>query len=340
MENKLIVEEFTKLIKQIQHEIDKSVTDKEKNTNEFRLKQIMKVLKILKKFSKPITSSKDLEGIPGIGKGTKARIDEILETGKLSEVKLSKKTKDRLDQIEELKSVLGIGEKKAETIWDGGIKSVAELKKAVKAGTIYVDDMVKLGLKYYGKYEETIPRKEIDKVDKILQKYLHQVSKNLQGSILGSYRREHKTSNDIDFVIIHPNIVTPADLSDSNKNYLQLFIVKLKEEGYLIDHIAGEDSKKSYRGFIKLGNGYPIRRIDISFIPYESYPTSLLHFTGSSQFNEKIRKVAKTLGYKLNRYGLYKLNKNGKEKRVVVNSERDVFKKLGLDYVEPKDRDF
>src|SRR5271155_3523010 len=104
--NKEIIDQFKKLVSQIQHEIETAKTDKDKDTNTFRLKNIVKGLKIIQKFPTEIKTSRDLDGVPGIGKGIKARIDEILEKGKLKEVKLSKKTEKRLDEIGELKEVL------------------------------------------------------------------------------------------------------------------------------------------------------------------------------------------------------------------------------------------
>ena len=45
-------------------------------------------------------------------------------------------------------------------------------------------------------------------------------------------------------------------------------------------------------------------------------------------------------GYKLNEYGLFKLKKDEtySDKPVKVKSEKDIFKKLKLDYLEPHER--
>jgi DNA polymerase/3'-5' exonuclease PolX len=75
-------------------------------------------------------------------------------------------------------------------------------------------------------------------------------------------------------------------------------------------------------GFSKYQN-YPIRRIDIIYVPYESYYSALIYFTGPADFNRSLRLKAKKLGYKLNQYGLYK---NGK--RIFVKSEDDIIEKI------------
>ena len=98
-----------------------------------------------------------------------------------------------------------------------------------------------------------------------------------------------------------------------------------------------DDYETKYMGYCQLSKKYPTRRIDIYYTPYQSYYTSLLHLTGSGNFNRKMRGLAIEIGYKLNEYGLY-LKQDGKLKRIKVNSEKDIFDKLGMDYIEPKDR--
>ena len=92
-------------------------------------------------------------------------------------------------------------------------------------------------------------------------------------------------------------------------------------------------------GFSKLPRK-KVRRIDVRFVPYEYYPAALLYFTGSYELNTQMRQVAKTMGYKLNEYGLFKEKKDGTfaDNPIKVKSEKDIFKKLKLDYLEPPER--
>ena len=94
-----------------------------------------------------------------------------------------------------------------------------------------------------------------------------------------------------------------------------------------------------FRSFSKLPRK-KVRRIDIRFVPYDYYPAALLYFTGSYELNTQMRQIAKTLGYKLNEYGLFKLKKDDiySDTPVKVKSEKDIFKKLKLDYLEPHER--
>jgi DNA polymerase/3'-5' exonuclease PolX len=70
-------------------------------------------------------------------------------------------------------------------------------------------------------------------------------------------------------------------------------------------------------------------------MPYDSYYTSLLYFTGSGEFNRKMRLLASQMNYKLNEYGLYKKLKNNKYKKIHIASEKDIFNHLHMEYINP-----
>ena len=66
----------------------------------------------------------------------------------------------------------------------------------------------------------------------------------------------------------------------------------------------------------------------------------MLYFTGSGNFNKKMRYILKKRGFKLNEYTLKKKNTENKYEEVKYNfnNEEDIFKYLGFEYIEPKDR--
>jgi len=84
-------------------------------------------------------------------------------------------------------------------------------------------------------------------------------------------------------------------------------------------------------GFLKYKDN-PVRRIDIRFIPYESYHSALLYFTGSAELNKKMRQIAKNKKLKLSEYGLFK--ENGE--KIPINNERDVFDILEMEFLIPR----
>lgn len=322
--NTAIIREFEHLLKQIQFEINISPKTK---SNYFRLRQIKNIINIIKKYPTEIKQGSDIKHIKGIGSGTTTRIDEILTTNKLSEIYLSKTD----DTLNDLTDIHGIGNIKAlELIKSHNITSIKELQTAIKNNLIQVNDQILMGLKYHKIYKKNIPRHEITKIDKYLHKVLFSINQNTHLIICGSYRRQSPTSNDIDILITDPT----AKYKINDNNLLTIFVNTLKKEKFIVDDLTHVNPQTKYMGFCKL-NKYPVRRIDIRFVPDESYYPALLYFTGSGEFNQQMRNIAKELGYKLNEYGLFHINTNEKVK---VTSEIDIFNKLGMEYLEPRER--
>ena len=319
----LIVDIFKQLIKQIKIDID-NTSGKEQNKNMFRLKSIETATKIINNLKKNTLTINEIKHIKGIGEGTIRRIKEIIETGKLAEIKITKKDEAFLKIINDLEETYGIGKKTAYDLFKNyNIKSVDELKKKVDTGEIEVSDVIKKGLKYVGKINTSIDRKIIDKILDYLLDILLDIDPELFGTICGSYRRQKQTVGDIDFIITYPY--------SSKKNYFRNILDILKNKGFIIESLTGEDVKSKFMGIFKF-NGV-IGRIDIRYIDYESYYYALLYFTGNKDFNRNMRMVAISHGYRLNEYGLYKGSKSFK-----VKSEKEIFDLLGLEYLQPQNR--
>lgn len=317
--NSNIILELEKLVEQLKMDLD---VKPDNISNTFRLKQFISLINIIKKYNKEIKDGNELKDIKGVGKGSIDRINEILEKGKLKEVKLNTKNKKYLLQIEELEKIYGIGRKTAyDMVKNKGITSINQLKSAYDKGNIELPYHIILGLKYHGLYEETIPRKDINNINKFLIKIGKTISPITNIIICGSYRRKKPFSNDIDVLL------------SGKVNTLKQFVKELHKENFLLDDID-KDYQVKYMGFCKFNN--KVRRIDIMYIPEKNLGSALLHFTGSANFNKKIRDVAINLGYSLSQYGL--IEKETK-KKIKTLTEKDVFDKLGLEYIEPQDRD-
>jgi DNA polymerase/3'-5' exonuclease PolX len=329
--NANITNQFQLLVRQIQYDIDLT-TGKKQIINTFRLKSILHALNVIQNYPTKIKNGKELEHIKGVGSGTVKRINEILTLGKLTEVKITKENDNYLQMIEKLEDVYGIGRKKAyELFTQNNISTVEELKKKFKSGEVDLPQNVVKGLKYWGKIKENIPRKEVDKIVSIVLNALHEIDIELFGIACGSYRRLKSTSNDVDFVIVHPKIKTKKQAS--NVSYLNQLITNLKNKNIIVDSLTSDDVPTKYMGIIKIKNG-KLRRIDIRFIPYESYYCAILYFTGSKNFNKMMRGIAVDMGYTLNEYGLFKSDGT----KFKITTEKDVFDRLHLEYVTPDKR--
>jgi len=329
---------FRDLSRYIQHVISNIDDEQEKRKQGFRLRFINLAASIIKKHPYKIKSSEDLSEYSGIGKGIKSRVDEILKTGTLPELKsdLMGQIKEKITIIEQLSGVHGIGPKMAKQFIEKyKVKNVTELKKKIKSGEIEVGDKLKIALKHHSKFKTNIPRAEIDIVNDMISKIITKIDKDLVFTIAGSYRRGAAKSNDIDVLISHKKYTTKNKYHKSNINILTLLVKQLKKKKFLIDDLT-DDTKEKYMGFSKL-KGKPIRRFDLIFIPYNSYPAALLYFTGSYQLNTIMRNKAKQMNMRLNQNGLYEY-KDNKLKLIRTTSEKAIFRKLKMKYLEPTER--
>jgi DNA polymerase beta len=349
MSNNKIINEFKRLVSFTKTKIDDSKKDgdvKKANNLSFKIRIFNNVISALKTYPEEITleNYKDLLDVQGIGKGSVERIKEILENGYLSELGSFKDEKmEKNNSLNELEEIVGIGRAHALDLYDKGIKSIKDLRKAIKSKDIEVNDKIKLGLKYHGVYKMDIPRKEIDKYYKLIEHLIKKINKTLDlpknkeylFEICGSYRRGKMTSGDIDVLISKKG--TKLNKTNSEK-HLERIVGKLKKQmkhndgkPLLLDDMTDKNIKTKYMGFSKLKDN-PVRRIDIRFIPYSSYYYALLYFTGSGDLNKKMRQIAKKKGLKLSEYGLS--DKDGNILK--ANSERDIFKYLDMEYLPPK----
>jgi DNA polymerase beta len=331
--NDNIISQFKLLIKLIQFDIDNTTNKKEKQIHGFRLQNIKKALKTIEEYPSEIKNENDLKGIPGIGKGTLARINEILTTGKLAEIKEDIINDKYLKYVDELVEVYGIGRKTAVELFKKyNVKSISELKQLYEEKKIDLSENIIKGLKYYGKFKENIPRQEIDLIYDYLRKVMMDIDPRLLCVICGSYRRLRATSNDIDMIIVHPDFQN--EKSNIKINYLSVVVNKLHKNKFIVDSFTSYDTETKFMGLCQLSSKYDLRRIDIRFIAYESYYYAILYFTGSKDFNKKMRQVAIDMGYKLNEYGLYDKN----NKIIKVNSEKEIFDLLNMEYIQPDQR--
>lgn len=332
--NEKIIEEFKRLISYLQLLYENEKDPKEKIKSKFRIESIKRGLKIISKYPKKIIKDdKEFSEIEGIGKGIIARVNEIIDTGKLLEIQSNKKIMEGMMIIEQLTDIIGIGPILAKKlVKQYKIKSIEDLIERNKIGEIKLNDKLLMGLKYYGVYQKNIPRKEIDQIKEYITNLIKEYYPEYIITFCGSYRRGKTTSNDIDILI--------TNRKDNKKNNLKIIVELLKDKKFLVDDLTDRSPITKYMGFCKYKNN-PIRRIDIRYMPYENYYTALLYFTGSDNLNRKMRYIAKKRNYKLNEYGIYKLEINhGKilEKKIKIESEKEVFNILNIEYLKPENR--
>jgi len=327
--NNNIIEQFEKLKKQIQFESNITTSKDIKIKNEFRIKAITNVINEIKKFKTQITSVSQISNIKHIGKKSIERIREILNTNKLSEIKMTGNMYTLIKLMEKMEDVIGIGPKNAyELITKHNIKTPEELKTAIDNKIITLPVNVSIGLKYLNKINTNIKREIINEIDILFDKITLTISPKLFHVLCGSYRRKSTHSGDIDVIIMYTDYTTKNDIKN---DYLKLFIEKLMQTKFIIENLTNH-GKTKYMGICKYKKEY--YRIDIRFFAMESYYSAILYFTGSKKFNVQMRNVAISMGYMLNEYGLF----DEKGKLINTESEREIFEKLNMEYVLPENR--
>lgn len=313
--------------------------------NIFKIKSYISVAKILSQLTFEITHSSQVKDIPRIGQKTLEKIDEFLEFGKIKALENFQPIDDKqtVSQTQLLEGVTGIGPVKAKKLAEEGY-TLQQLRDMYNKNDKAIIDLLTshqlLGIKYYDELSKRIPFDEITKVNTYLQNIVetvnnkHFTSKQFKFQICGSYRRQSPNSGDIDILFYNT-----LSNEDDEKFFLEIMRT-LNSKKFLKDHLTDpEKVTTKYMGFCRLPRKKVCRRIDMRCIKYSSLPAALLYFTGSGDFNKNMRKFALKKGYTINEYGIYKLNENREKGPLVpVKTEEDIFKVLGLEYIEPKDR--
>ncbi|MFY9463025.1 MAG: DNA polymerase/3'-5' exonuclease PolX [Candidatus Sungiibacteriota bacterium] len=263
---------------------------------------------------------KALEEIPGVGRGIALHIEEMLKTGSFREYRLMKK-KMPVD-IAGLTAVEGVGPKMVKTLWEKlRVRNLADLEKAATAGKIR--KISHLGVKSEERILKSIAFLKQSGGRRVLGLLLPEI-RGIENMIeafpevervivAGSVRRGRETIGDIDIVVASKK---PG---------------KVMERFLGLSHIAHVYGSGPTKTNVKLKNGLDC---DLRVVPVASWGAALNYFTGSKDHNVALREIAIKKGWKLNEYGLFK-----GEKMIAGRTEEEIYKKLGLQYIEPELRE-
>ena len=264
----------------------------------------------------------ELQGIPGIGKGIAAVIEEVLETG--SSTQLEELREALPKGIRDLIELEGVGPKKAIRFNEElGITSVDELEAAIKAKRLR-------GLKGFGeKTEENLLRSISERrlltgrfmlgavlpVIKDIEAYMAESDAVLRVQVAGSARRRRETVGDLDVLVasLRPDEAVERFVSMPP-------VIRVLSQG-------------STKSTVVLERGL---QVDLRVIPPEDYGAALQYFTGSKEHNVKLRTISVKMGYKLNEYGLFERET---DKKVAGEDEEGIYRVLGMDLMEPELRE-
>ncbi|MEJ2624245.1 MAG: DNA polymerase/3'-5' exonuclease PolX [Pseudolabrys sp.] len=132
-------------------------------------------------------------------------------------------------------------------------------------------------------------------------------------TVAGSYRRRRDTVGDLDILVTSKHV---AKVGDRLTQY---------------DNVANVVSHGPTRSTVILRSGI---QVDLRAVDEKCYGAALMYFTGSKAHNIALRNIAVARKWKLNEYGLFSGNR-----RIAGATEEEIYKKLGLKYVEPEMRE-
>jgi len=266
-----------------------------------------------------LLASGKLAEIPGIGKSSLAKIEQFVKTGTITAYQeLLKKIPPTLL---ELLTIPGVGPKGAKAVWEKlNVTSITDLKKALQAGSVAKlpgfgekkAAAITKGIEFLEKSTGRIRLDQAMEAADVVGAFLGE-----QGGIekiqpAGSLRRCAETIGDVDILVA----------ASGGEQIIQAFT----SAGFVQEVLASGPTKGSA---IIQTETTPVH-VDVRVVPGESFGAAAQYFTGSKQHNVRLREIAIKSKWKLNEYGLF-----AGDKMIAGPVEEEIYKKLGLDYIDP-----
>ena len=285
-----------------------------RSDNPFKIRAYRNASDTIAHATEPLAHLTDdqLRAMPGIGKDLASKIREIADTG---EARFHRELLLQFPPtILDLLHLQGVGPKTVAMLYaELGIKTIEELEAACNDGR--VRNLKGLG----AKKEQLILRacaerkqhsgrhliSDMGEAAAPLLEYLRAECPAVVFDTVGSMRRGTETSGDIDI------------LATGNDPQVMSTFTKYR----LVERILGHGETKSS---VRLWGGI---QADLRLVPEESRGAAMQYFTGSKSHNIALRDRAIGRGFKLNEYGLFRVDDGA---LVAGRTEGDIYSALGL----------
>ncbi len=263
--------------------------------------------------------------IPGVGKAISEKIAEMVTTGELGYfTRLKAEFPPGLFELFELQ---GLGPKKIKAMWEKlGVTNLEELTKATLDGRVAVlpgfgkktADNILAAIEARKQHAGRFKLGDIAQDAERLLADLREHPDVTRVSVCGSYRRRKEIVGDLDFLV---STKAPEAVSD-----------------YFVGHEMVESvlAHGATKSSVRLKNHI---QADLRVVKDVEFPFALNYFTGSKEHNIIMRQRALARGWTLNEYRLGALEGSTSEPPPPVREERDLYRAMDLDYVEPELRE-
>ena len=276
---------------------------------------------------KELVEQNKLAGIRGIGDTLRDKITTLVTTGGLPF--LDNLKAEIPAGVVAMLQLPGLGAKKVKALFETlQIDSIEKLKASCDAGEVAklkgfgekTQSRILEGISFLGQVGKRV---RIDLAEGLGQALLEKIQAMpgvIRSSVCGSLRRRRETVADIDLLVS----------SDDAAPIMEAF-VKLPE----VFQILGQGpTKSSINAAMHVGGEKVVLQADLRIVTDEQFPFALAYFTGSKQHNIRMRQRAIERGWSLNEYSL-----GDEVKLIPCQSEADIYKVLGLEYVPPELRE-
>jgi DNA polymerase (family 10) len=300
-----------------------------KGENPFKIRAYTNAARALETLSEDLgklVEEERLEEVDGIGKAIAEKITTLVRTGRLEYYdKLREEFPQEIFLLFELQ---GLGAKKIKALYDQlGVSSLTKLERALDSGK--VAELPGFGEKTAANIRKALEQHktsagqfrfgDVMALAEDLLDDLRSHPRVTYAQIAGSYRRKKEIVRDLDFIV---STRKPAEVSEDFANHP------------LVDRVLAKGETKTS---VILKNGI---QCDLRVVTSAEYPFALNYFTGSKEHNVRMRSRALERGWSLNEYRFSEAEgRQLKEPLPEVHSEPDIYRALGLDYVEPELRE-
>ncbi len=267
-----------------------------------------------------LEEEEDLSKLPGIGKDLAGKIAEIVGTGHLTA--LEEVEREVPAGLIDLTLLPGLGPKRVKALYEElGIRDLAGLERAARKHRLRelagfgakTEQRILEALSRHARRERRIKLADVEELASLYVEHLKAIAGVKEVIVAGSYRRRKETVGDLDI------LVTCKKGSPVMKGFVEY------------DEVDAVISRGTTRSTVSLRSGL---QVDLRVVAEVSYGAALYYFTGSKAHNIAVRTIAVKKGLKINEYGVFK----GK-RRVAGRTEKEVFKAVGLRYIEPELRE-
>jgi DNA polymerase (family 10) len=283
----------------------------------------------IENLDKDISLYKDidqLKELPRIGQGIAEKIKEYLDTGRSESLEELKHTVIRDPFKAELYDIEGFGKSTIEELFRHfTIRNMEELENVLKSKAVrnlpgFGEKKAKNLLDSLKEHKSGAIRRNVFfqeawySADLLLNDMKDNNIEKI--SVTGSLRRMKAMVNDIDII---------ASVKEGKGRDVLLKFTRSSQVRRVV--LIG-DTKAT----VILKNGI---QADMRVVKPEEYYAALQYFTGSKEHNIQLRVIAKDKGFLLSEYGLFYRDT---EEPIPINSEEEIYEKLGVEYPDPTKR--